>query len=73
MTAPSATHALPDILNALKQRVCENMRPGDVTAQELVDSLTIAWVAAERWRLEQDEDCWEAEAPDGVEDIPSRT
>jgi hypothetical protein len=44
---------LPDVLAALKQHVAEDMAPGDASAHELLDELTIAWIAAERWRLEQ--------------------
>lgn len=49
---PTAAQTLPAVLDRLKRQVIESMAPDDETACELLDCLTVAWVAAERWRIE---------------------
>lgn len=49
---PTAAQSLPTVLERLKRHVIEDMAPEDETACELLDCLTVAWVAAERWRIE---------------------
>ena len=53
MKNATAARSLPDLIAAMKQHVMEDMTRGDITAEELVDHLDIAWCAAERWRIEQ--------------------
>ena len=52
MKSTSAT-TLPDVLSQLKAHVREDMTPGDDTAEELIELLDLAWISAERWRIEQ--------------------
>ena len=52
MIALSAS-AAPDLIAVIRKHVAEDMRPGDITAAELLHNLDIAWCAAERWRIEQ--------------------
>lgn len=56
MSTPSVS-SMPDLIALLRKHVAEDMKPGDITAQELLDNLDIAWCAAERWRIEQDLSC----------------
>lgn len=47
---------LPTAINALKQMAMREAQTDDVTGQEVVSLLTLAWVAATRWRIEQSMD-----------------
>jgi hypothetical protein len=45
--------SMADLIAVMRKHVAEDMLDDDVTAQELVENLDIAWCAAERWRIEQ--------------------
>ncbi|MEQ1707136.1 MAG: hypothetical protein ABL864_02255 [Terricaulis sp.] len=45
--------SMPDLITTLKQYVIDDMAPEDISAQELVEMLDLAWCTAERWRIEQ--------------------
>ncbi len=53
MKRAAAAASLPDVLTTLKQHVQADMDEDDVSAQEVVEYLDLAWCVAERWRLEQ--------------------
>jgi hypothetical protein len=42
-----------DMIQRFKDWVREDMEGDDVTAQELIEMLDLAWCAAERWRIER--------------------
>jgi hypothetical protein len=44
---------LPEVLRTLQNQLREDIDPGDISAQELMEALDFAWLAAERYRLEQ--------------------
>lgn len=46
---------LPETLTLLRQQVAEAMSGEDEAAHEVLDTLSIAWIAAERWRIERHE------------------
>jgi hypothetical protein len=51
---PTTAQTLPAVLERLKRHVIEDMAPEDETAHELLDCLSVAWTAAERWRVESE-------------------
>ena len=51
---PTAAQTLPTVLERLRRHVIEDMAPEDETAHELLECLSIAWTAAERWRVESE-------------------
>ena len=51
--ATPAVMGLPDAIDTLKQMAAAEAKPDDPTSQEVVSLLTLAWVAATRWRIEQ--------------------
>ena len=54
MSEPAVVSAtLPDVLMRLRQHVREDMAPDDEGAEDVLELLDLAWLAAERWRLEQ--------------------
>ena len=51
--ASAAVMGLPNAIDRLKQMAAAEAKPDDPTSQEVVSLLTLAWVAATRWRIEQ--------------------
>ena len=51
--AATVALTLPDVIAHLRQHVRQDMRTGDEGAEDVLDALDLAWLAAERWRLEQ--------------------
>jgi hypothetical protein len=67
MSEPAtAAVTLPDLIARLRAHVRDDMRSGDDAAEDVIEALDIAWLAAERWRLEQcgfhDRECCHASA-----------
>lgn len=41
-----------DLIRKIRDWVREDMKTEDISAKELLDQLDMAWLAAERWRIE---------------------
>jgi hypothetical protein len=56
ITPSDAAAALPEAIDTLKRIAREQADPDDLSGQEVVSLLNLAWVAATRWRIEQELD-----------------
>lgn len=54
ITPADAAAALPEAINTLKRIALEQATQDDLSGQEVVSLLNLAWVAATRWRIEQE-------------------
>jgi hypothetical protein len=49
----SSVETLADDIDVIAQRAKAEYDPRDETQRELVEALSVAWLAAERWRIER--------------------